>query len=194
MGCGPMIIISASALVLILVVGGLLWPKGPTASDLPKTELSAPLPEIVGQTQQAARKLEAELDGKDDLQQDLKDASQIAGGAFSDSKPVVGQSGRQSFYTRKDASASRGQVEFHFPEAGTVLPPAWIGTSLEDRSPAVGNILFPKEAQLFLMPSSSMLSYPGFVSGFRPGEIFAVFVPPGYASDKLVEGGSYSGR
>ncbi len=76
-------------------------------------------------------------------------------------------------------------VQFSFPPKGKARPFAYIGTSMKDKADAFGEVKFPRNKPIYLVPSPNLLLKKEFFSKFRPGEITEVILWPLFASDEL---------
>lgn len=77
-------------------------------------------------------------------------------------------------------------VEFDFPAKSSERPLAWIGTTLANRTAAVGLVRIPVGGRICLVPSPDTILKKEFFSKFRPGEIAEVIINANYANDELV--------
>ncbi len=98
---------------------------------------------------------------------------------------------KERYFSKSVQVNGQAFTQFDFPvktsalAAAKVRPVAWIGRSMNDRADAWGTLKYPRNAQLYLVPSPNVVSHKDFLGKFRKGDIYEVIVWSFFASDQL---------
>jgi hypothetical protein len=92
---------------------------------------------------------------------------------------------KERYFSKLIDVGGQKYVQFSFPPKGKARPFAFIGTSMNDKAEAFGDLKFPRNKPIYLVPSPNVLRKKEFFGKFRPGDISEVIIWPLFASDEL---------